>query len=65
MMDGLDKMMGLIESLCPDKIPPMGAVEQGQPCLAKFEGAWYRGQVNSKQMLSFCVMILKILENRS
>lgn len=65
MMDGLDKMMGMIESLCPDNIPPMRAVEQGQPCLAKFEGAWYRGQVNSKQMLSFRVIILKTLKNRS
>lgn len=48
MMDGLEKMMDMIDSLHPDKIPPMRAVVQGQPCLAKFEGMWYRGKVAIK-----------------
>jgi Tudor domain len=45
MLDGLGKMMEKIESLHPDSIPPMSNIAQGQPCLAKFEGDWYRGKV--------------------
>ncbi|XP_059485691.1 uncharacterized protein LOC132202657 isoform X2 [Neocloeon triangulifer] len=41
----LDELMALIEKFKPDEMPCLRSIKSGDPCLAKFDGAWYRAKV--------------------